>query len=345
MTLGRRLAELRQTAGIFRQADFAARIKTKQQTISRWEAGLSRPREKQLPLIASLLGVEVGELRVAAGYTAKTAVATFDQPFPVDALAPEAFERFCAYLLNRLYPNATVHQAGGRGHTQDGTDILVTMPDGAVYSFQCKRAEEFGPQKVHAAVATHTVKADKKFLVLSRVASPQAREAVGGHKDWDLWDKDDLSTKVRGLPKIDQIALVDIFFAGRRFELLGVTEEGIWETTKEFFAAFENASGLFNHTWKLVGRDKVLAKLGSHLKDETDRVIFLVGAGGSGKSHVLKQAIEQYEAATKGTTVRFLSRTAEVTNRRRGFCGATCRSQPELSACCASAGHLSTYAP
>ena len=136
-----------------------------------------------------------------------------------------------------------MHQAGGRGHTQDGTDIIVTMMDGTIHSFQCKRAEEFGPQKVHAAVATHAVKADKKFLVLSRVASPQAREAISGHKDWGLWDKDDLSAKVRGLPKIDQIALVDIFFAGRRFELLGVTEEGIWETTKEFFAAFENASG------------------------------------------------------------------------------------------------------
>lgn len=312
---GRRLFDLRQVARIPRQADFAQRVKATQQTVSRWEAGLSRPREKQLPLIASVLGVEIDELRFAAGYAVKTAVASFDQPFPVDALPPETFERFCAYLLNRLYPNATVHQAGARGHTQDGTDILVTMPDGAVYSFQCKRAEEFGPQKVHAAVATHTVKADKKFLVLSRVASPQAREAISSHKDWDIWDKDDLSAKVRGLPKIDQSSLVDIFFAGRRLALLGITEEGVWETTKEFFAAFESPSGLFNHAWKLVGRDKVLAELDSHLRNDGARVLFLVGAGGSGKSHVLKQAIEQYEAATKGTAVWFLSRTTEVTKK------------------------------
>jgi len=161
--LGQRLVQWRKAAGISRQADFAARIKTKQQTVSRWEGGQSRPREKQLPLIASVLGAPVDELRAAAGYAAKTVVATFDQPFPVDALAPESFERFCAYLLQRLYPNGAVHQMGGRGHTQDGTDILVTMPDGLVHSFQCKRSEEFGPQKVHTAVATHQVKADKKF--------------------------------------------------------------------------------------------------------------------------------------------------------------------------------------
>jgi transcriptional regulator with XRE-family HTH domain len=312
---GPRLVQWRKAAGISRQADFAARLKTKQQTVSRWEAGQSRPREKQLPLIASVLGVEVDELRAAAGYAAKTVVATFDQLFPVDALAPETFERFCAYLLQRLHPNAAVHQMGGRGHTQDGTDILVTMPDGLVHSFQCKRAEEFGPQKVHTAVATHTVNAYKKFLVLSRVASPQAREAISAHKDWDIWDKDDLSAKVRSLPTIEQRALVDIFFAGRRFELLGVAEEGVWETTKEFFAAFENASGLFNHAWKLVGRDKALAEFESYLNNAAARIVFLVGSGGSGKSRVLKQAIEAYERTHKGTTIRFLSRTAEITKK------------------------------
>ena len=290
-------------------------VQATQQTVSRWEAGLSRPREKQLPLIASLLGTKVDELRVAAGYAVKTAVATFDQPFPVDALTPESFERFCAYLLQRLYCDATVHQMGNRGHTQDGTDIVVTLANGDVLSFQCKRTEEFGPQKVHTAVAKHTVKAAKKFIVLSRVASPQAREAASAHKGWDLWDKDDLSLKVRELPKVDQVGLVDIFFAGRRFELLGITEEGVWETTSEFFAPFANAGGLFNHLWKLVGREKALAQLNQHLKDKGARVVFLVGSGGSGKSRVLKEAIESYEASNKAITVRFLARTAEITKK------------------------------
>jgi transcriptional regulator with XRE-family HTH domain len=309
------LVRLRLAARVERQADLADMLKATQQTVSRWEAGLSRPRENQIPQIASALGVAPEQLMEAAGYSAPTVVASFDKPFPVDALTPDSFERLCAHLLQRMYPDAEVHRAGGQGHTQDGTDVMVTLPNGTKHSFQCKRVEEFGPQKVHAAVAKHTMKANKKVLVLSRVASPQTREALAMHKGWELWDKDDLSLKIRALAKVDQLALVDIFFPGRRFELLGVTEEGVWETTAEFFAAFQNEKALFNHTWKLVGRTEPLQELFEQLKDERVRIAFLVGSGGSGKSRVLKDAIENYEASHKATTVRFLSRTAEVTKR------------------------------
>ena len=54
-TFGTRLAELRQQAGLTQQAELATRVRTTQQTISRWEAGLSRPRAKQIPQIAAAL--------------------------------------------------------------------------------------------------------------------------------------------------------------------------------------------------------------------------------------------------------------------------------------------------
>jgi transcriptional regulator with XRE-family HTH domain len=319
---GQRLTALRQAAGIRHQTDFANQIKSNQQTVSRWEAGISRPREKQLPVIASALvtpGVEVedliNELRVAAGYEIKTVVQSFDQPFPVDALLPESFERFCAHLLEQLYRGAEVHRAGGVGHTQDGTDIVAKMPNGAVYSFQCKRTEEFGPQKVHEAVAKHTVKASKKFLLLSRVASPQAREAIAIHEGWDIWDKDDLSRKVRELPKAEQVRLVDIFFAGMRLPLLGVTEELVWEAPAQFFEVFDNAGALFNHTWQLVGRDDALTTLDVFLNDTAARLVFLTGAGGSGKSRVVKQAVERFETDHRDVRIYFLSRTSELTKK------------------------------
>jgi transcriptional regulator with XRE-family HTH domain len=315
LAFGQCLAELRLTAGIRSQTEFAQRIKGNQQTVSRWEAGTSRPREKDLPVIAGVLGVSVDELRVAAGYTVKTVVKAFDQPFPVDALLPESFERFCTYLLELLYRDAAVHRAGAAGHTQDGTDITVKVQNGAIYSFQCKRTEEFGPQKVHEAVAKHTVKASKKFLLLSRVASPQAREAISVHKGWDIWDKDDLSRKVRGLPKAEQVRLVDIFFAGQRLALLGVTEERIWETRAEFFEVFDNAEALFNHTWTLVGRDDALDQLDGFLNDPVAHLVFLTGAGGSGKSRVLKHAVEKFESEHRGTAVWFLSHTSELTKK------------------------------
>ncbi|SEH40331.1 ATPase [Tardiphaga sp. OK245] len=312
---GSLLTTLRRAQKIDRQDDLATLLDVKQQTVSRWEAGTSRPREKQLPLIASKLSANLGDLRAAAGFTDETVVASFDQPFPIDALSPESFERFTAALLQRLYPEAAVHQMGGRGHTQDGTDILATMSDGAVYSFQCKRTEEFGPQKVHAAVSKHTVNAVRKIIVLSRVASPQAREAIASYKGWDIWDRDDLSLKLRGLAKVDQLSLVDIFFSGRRFELLGITEESVWETAQDFFAAFENADGLFNHVWNLVGREGSLAELTGHLTNDKSRVIFLTGSGGSGKTRVLKEGIARYGASGKRQIVLFLSRTAEITKK------------------------------
>jgi transcriptional regulator with XRE-family HTH domain len=310
---GFRLAELRQARGYSQQSEFAAAIDTTQQTISRWEAGLSRPRPQQMSRLAEVLGVDRKELdRLAKPHDPPVAV-PFDQPFPIDALPPESFERFCHAFAQALYPDAEVHRAGGAGHRQNGIDIEARFPDTSVYTFQCKRVQEFGPQKVHAVVGKQTVAAAKKFLLISRIASPQAREAIRQHPGWDLWDKEDISAKLRRLPKVDQLHIVDTFFKGKRFELLGEGDAGPWETAREFFAPFENSGGLFNHIWKLVGRDGPTRSLAAALDDPEVGCVFLIGAGGAGKTRVLKQVIETYEAEHRGVTVRFLSRTSEVT--------------------------------
>src|SRR5207248_11683644 len=81
------LRELRRKAGIAKQAELARRVKSEQQTVSQWEAGLSRPRDTQIPTIEAL-SADVNELLRAAGYASKGAIATFDEPFPIDALSP-----------------------------------------------------------------------------------------------------------------------------------------------------------------------------------------------------------------------------------------------------------------
>ncbi len=315
---GALIARLRQGVGIAQQSELAALVGTTQQTISRWEAGTSRPRVKQIPRLAAVVNAKPEDLLVAAGYgvppqVQSTPAATFDQPFPIDALSPESFERFCRDFVEAQYPGAAVHRAGGTGHEQDGIDIQARFDDGTVFTFQCKRVQEFGPQKVHTAVATDTVSASKKFLLVSRVVSPQARDAIHKHAKWDIWDKDDISAKIRRLPKVDQLRLVDTFFKGRRFELLGENEAGPWETTEEFFAPFESSSGLFNHVWELVGRAEPMRLLSDALDNEGIRCVFLTGSGGAGKTRVLKQVIEQYEAGHREVVIRFLSRTSEVT--------------------------------
>ncbi|MCP3392352.1 helix-turn-helix domain-containing protein [Bradyrhizobium sp. CCGB12] len=312
---GQLLVELRQKAGISSQGEFATLVKSSQQTVSRWEAGLSRPRDSQMPLIAAVLKADVADLLEAAGFIRKTAVVSFDQPFPVDGLTPDSFERFCRHFLQAMYTEALVEHAGGQGHTQDGLDVTASFPDGTTFSFQCKRVGEFGPQKVHAAVAKHTVAAAKKVLLLTKIASPQARTAIKDHPDWEIWDREDISYKIRQLPVADQVRLVDIFFRGQRFALLGVNEAGPWETSEEFFAAFNNAEGVFNHVWHLVGRKGDLEAMDQALGDPSVAAILLIGTGGSGKSRILKQSIEAFEEGHKSVAVRYLSRNAELTKK------------------------------
>lgn len=318
MTFAALLAKLRLEAGV-QQSDLAKLINTTQQTVSRWELGFSRPRDKQMSMLAAALNADINEFLAAAGYRPYTVVITsFDQPFPIDALKPDSFERFCLYFLEMLFKKngATVHRAGELGHTQEGLDVEATFPNKTVYTFQCKRVQQFGPKDVHTAVAKHTRKAKKKFLLLSRIASPQSREAIKMHANWDIWDKEDISREIRqNLSKEEQKKLVDVFFPGQRLALLGETEAGPWQTAEDFFEPFMAVGGAFSHRWKLVGNTQETQDVVTALSDTKKSVVFLVGAGGAGKTRVLKEAVKEYQTRHKAVLVRFLSPRCEL-NRK-----------------------------
>lgn len=311
------VTQLRLKAGLAQQSDLAVLVKISQQTVSRWESGVSRPRDKQMPLLASVLKADLAALLAAAGYTERTPVATFDQPFPIDALNPDSFERFCLYFLSEMYPTAKVHRMGGQGHTQDGLDVEAVFTDGTCYTFQCKRVDDFGPGKVHTAVAKHTRAATKKFLLLTRpAASPQARHAIREYEGWDIWDREDVSRIIRQhLSKDQQIRLVDTYFHGQRLALLGESEAGPWQTTTQFFAAFAAGQKFFSHEWQLVGRDEDLTAILNSLVNPAVRATLLIGSGGSGKSRVLKQVVENFEQTHQGALVRFLAPAEDVSNK------------------------------
>jgi transcriptional regulator with XRE-family HTH domain len=316
---GALLAERRKQAGILQQADLARILGITQQTVSRWELGQSRPRAGQVPALAKALQAGTEELLLAAGYsqtlaaTPSTTTTSFDQPFPMAGLSPEAFERFCASFLQKRYREAKgkVHRVGGSGHDQDGLDIEVALPDKSRVGFQCKREQEFGPQKVHAAVGQYKGDAKEKIILLARVASPQARSAVLRHEGWDIWDKEDISRIIRELSKNDQRELVDTFFPGQRLALLGISEPGPWQTAEQFFAPFNSARSAFNHAWNLVGREAETTALSKALHDDRALVVNLVGAGGAGKSRIIKQAVSGLD----NTLLRFLAPTEAITAR------------------------------
>lgn len=309
------LVELRTRSGIGTQTEFASLVGATQQSVSRWEKGESRPRERELPRLAAVLGIEVKGLLDAAGYGAAVEMATsFDKPFPVHGMTPEGFERFSFYLLKRLYKSvqAQVERAGDSGHAQGGIDISVRGP-GWIHTFQCKRVSEFGPKKVATAIAAQTVPADTKVLLLSTTASPAARSEANKHAGWQIWDREDISERARTLPLQEQRELVHTFFRSQRFELLGELDESPWQTVDAFFAPFTESSRFFNHNWPLVGRTAEISELNAAIEDESVLVTMLVGSAGGGKSRLLRHSLTEYLRAHPTTLVRVLASTDSIT--------------------------------
>ena len=299
------------TRGHLTQGEMATNLGVKQQAVSRWEAGTHRPSVDQIPRLAVLIGEETSDLMIEAGYAAPVVLSVLPL-FPVDALDPATFEQFVATLMTEMHPHADVRVQGSRGHDQAGTDIVARFPDKMVWSLQCKRVERFGKADIDKAVGEHTVEADRKFLVLSRIASPGAADALAAHDGWSLWDKQDLTRLVRRLPGDAQDRLVDIYFRGQRMTLLGRSEPGPWVTTDQYFAPFKGRSAVFSHDWGLVGRGAEIDALVATLASTTEqRAVLLLGSGGIGKTRILKEAINRYVVANHNVAIRFLSTSGE----------------------------------
>lgn len=312
------LARLRVAAGFVTQQDLATALDVRQQTVSRWEKGLARPRAKEIAALERAVKAKDGELLSAAGHNLPPApqemelATTIERPLPLTALTPETFESFSAALLHEIYRplGGVVRRYGGNGHMQDGIDILVTGGFGT-HTFQCKRVSEFGAQKVHTAVATQTFAAEVKVLLLATVASPGARDAMAKHAGWELWDREDISRNFHTLARTVRLDLVDRFFNGRRRDLLGETDPGPIQTPSDFFKPFEVEERYFNHGWELVGRADSLKSVVDSVCNEAVTVTGIVGAPGSGKSRLLKAVIEEL-GANAPFHIRFLSPTEEA---------------------------------
>ena len=305
LALGTSLKELREAQGLATQNELAKLLGYKQQTVSRWEAGTSRPRAEELQSVANILRADPQKLMLLAGYSATTT--SFDQPLPLSALSEESFQRFCHYLLARMYPTAQAHPAGSDGHKQHGIDVKVVFASGEIHTFQCKREQQFGPAKVIKAVQAHTFVSHKRFILLSRVASPDSRSEAEKHPDWDIWDQHDLSRYFRTIPKIQQVELIDVFFPGQRFALIGETSAGPWWTAEQFFASQLVEGRLFNHRWQLVGRTQERDDLNQALADKSALVVNLIGNAGGGKSRLLRTALEDFYALSPHILIRVLS--------------------------------------
>jgi hypothetical protein len=249
-------------------------------------------------------------------YISRAAIMSFDRPLPLAELSPGSFEFFSLDLLATLYrEQAVVHPAGKTGHKQHGIDLEAVFSDGTVYTFQCKREAQFGAAKVLRAITSQTVPAKKKFILLSRVASPEARKAIRGARGWDLWDQVDITRSFRTLPKAEQVRIADIYFPSQRFALTGESAAGPWLTIEDFFAPQLAEGRIFNQRWELIGRAAELALLADALADTDVVAVSLIGRAGEGKSRVLRSALDSFAVAQPAVLVRVASPTEEITSK------------------------------
>lgn len=311
---GEKLLSLRASRGLSSQDELARLLGVKQQTVSRWEAGLSRPRADEIPKLAALMKVAAISLSHAAGYAPEVVTVSFDRPLPLAALIPDSFEFFSLDLLATLYrEQAVVHPAGKTGHKQHGIDIEAVFVDGTTHTFQCKREAQFGAAKVRDAIKAQTIPAKKKCILLSRVASPDARKAIRSARGWDLWDQVDITRIFRTLPKAEQVRIADIFFPSQRFALTGESAAGPWLTVDAFFAPQLAEGRIFNQRWELIGRVAELDLLAAALADRDVLAVSLIGRAGEGKSRVLRSALDSFAVAHPEVLVRVASQTEEIT--------------------------------
>ncbi len=238
----------------------------RQQAVSGWERGKSRPKREVVARLAELFDVEAEELLQAAGYLTPTVdkrenvmppVRPRVTTLPLAELPFDRFEQFSADLARQLHPDCKVHRYGGVGHEQYGVDIVAQK--GKVYhkAYQCKRHTQFGPADVKKAVKETILTAERYCILLTRVATPGARDEIKKYEGWELWDVEDISREVRSLPLDAAVRIVDTYFPGWREPFLGVPEPSVWQTKDEFFRRF-SGDQIFTHDWPLVGRAVLL---------------------------------------------------------------------------------------
>jgi transcriptional regulator with XRE-family HTH domain len=316
--LGRLLEGARIRAALS-QGALAGLLDVSQQTVSRWERGVSRPRPRAIAKLAEVINLDVAELTAAAGRTTSPTASAGRTDGPVDDTTPlrpltpmlpfqrltaEEFERVVADLMERRYPEAKVSQLGSQGDDQRGFDILIVQPDGHRIGVQCKREQQFGPKKVEQAVKAAELHVDESFIALARVATAEARFELDKHAGWQLWDLADLARLVRLLDTEAAYQVVHTYFPDHVESFLGLKPVSPWRTAEEYYRSSSHT--LLHHRQALVGRGQLVDDLVAWLNDpEGTEIAMILGRGGLGKSKLLWEVASRAESAD--VHLRFLA--------------------------------------
>jgi hypothetical protein len=230
---------------------------------------------------------------------------------PFSDLSWERFEQFAHDLvcgLRNMRPE-TAHRYGTQGQAQQGIDVIVDDNDNKSWGFSNKRYKQYHPSDVQKHIADTTYAADRHVILISGTASSSVRDEVRKHPNWELWDAEDLSQKLRlAVPVEITKRIVDHHFGPRWRKLfLGLPAVCAFLPAVDYFRPYLDRTRLFHHSIPLVGRSEILIAL-NRVADSTDkRIAILPGRGGIGKSRIVRAFADQYDAAHPTRSLRLLN--------------------------------------
>lgn len=236
---------------------------------------------------------------------------------PTDGLLPDRFEDFTEDLLVATMSIAEparrvkrVQRWGRRGDKQHGIDFEGTGADGATVAWQCKRLDDLTAANVRKFVKDCTYVADEYYIVYSGEASSAARQEVKKLKGWDIIDQRGLTQMLKSLPLQRQRQILDAFW-GKTFRRLFVQIPGV-----DSFLGIEEVSerrhtgeDLLNDLGPAVGRVSETTKLSTAMDRSADwpRAVIVNGIGGVGKTRLMIDCLETFQAANPAVQVLWLS--------------------------------------
>ncbi|MEU5859260.1 hypothetical protein ABZ799_28440 [Nocardiopsis dassonvillei] len=190
---------------------------------------------------------------------------------------------------------ADVVRWGVSGDTQDGIDLFGRFNDGVTAAWQCKHLKSLTPAQVCNAVQELTFKGAKEiYLVYADVAKAGARNEIKKHQGWELWDRRDLTTKLRELPVQIQRDILDEFWGREVRRLFLESPDDAFVSIETFADERRRPEDVMNDLGPLAGRTIEMDTMRAAF-DRTSggfrQIVVVTGPGGRGKSRLFTESL------------------------------------------------------
>jgi hypothetical protein len=226
------------------------------------------------------------------------------QLLPTPWLSDMRFEAFVERLLKAQPLLGTdvrhvtdVARWGVSGDTQDGIDLFGHFNDGVPAAWQCKHLTSLPPAQVREAVQALTFKGAKElYLVYVDVAKAGARNEIKKHPEWQLWDRRDLTAKLRELPVQIQRDILDEFWGQEVRQLFLKSPDDAFVSIETFASKRLNSQDAMNDLGPLAGRTIEMDTMRAAFDRASGgfrQVVVVTGSGGRGKSRLLTESLRE----------------------------------------------------